>query len=254
MSHEPEYQTEQARIESGKQLDQRYADVMARHFNNPVEIVQNYGLYIKRHVTLSRILHHYEIFRQIKDLPGSIVECGVFRGETLLLWGKFLEIFCTGDRTKYVYGFDHFQGLKDLKSQDGTQNVAMHEGAYDPSNYYQELLELIELFDADRFVPNKPRIKLVEGDVLTTIPKFVEQNPGMRISLLHLDLDLYEPTLIALQCLYPLVVKGGAIVFDEYAFENFPGETKAVEDYFGDNLPRIQKFDWFGNPGGFFFK
>ena len=227
---------------------------MARHFDNPVELVQNQLLYLKRHHQLSRLLHHYELFRAVQDLPGSIAECGVFRGETLLLWGKFLEIFCMGDRTKTVYGFDHFEGLKNIHSEDGGENVAMHVGAYDPSSYYGELKELIELFDADRFVPNKPRIKLVEGDVMETLPKFAEDNPGVRLKILHLDMDLYEPTLMALKCLYPRVVKGGVVILDEYAFENFPGETKAIDDYFGDDAPRIQKFNWFGNPGGFFFK
>jgi len=245
---------ERDRIAASQSLDERYAQVMARHFDNPVELVQNQLLYLKRHHQLSRLLHHYELFRAVQDLPGSIAECGVFRGETLLLWGKFLEIFCMGDRTKTVYGFDHFEGLKNIHSEDGGENVAMHVGAYDPSSYYGELKELIELFDADRFVPNKPRIKLVEGDVMETLPKFAEDNPGVRLKILHLDMDLYEPTLMALKCLYPRVVKGGVVILDEYAFENFPGETKAIDDYFGDDAPRIQKFNWFGNPGGFFFK
>ena len=247
-------QSQQKRIAASQSLDQRYAEVMARHFENPVELVQNWLLYAKRHHQLSRLLHHYELFRRVQDVPGSIVECGVFRGETLLLWAKFLEIFCMGDRTKTVYGFDHWEGLKNLKDQDGPENAAMHQGAYDAGDYKQELLDLIELFDADRFVPQKPRIKLVDGDLLETLPKFVAENPGVRISLLHLDVDLYEPTLAALEHLYPLVSKGGVVILDEYGFEDFPGESKAVEDYFGDAMPRLEKLSWFANPGAFFFK
>lgn len=239
---------------AGKSLDARYADLMRRHFDAPERLVQDWLLYVKRHHQLSRLLHHYEIFRMIRDVPGSIAELGVFRGETLLLWAKFLEIFCMGDRTRTVYGFDHFEGLKDLTPEDGPENAAMFEGAYDPRHDTQQLLELIALFDEDRFAPGKPRIRLVDGDVVSTLPHWAQQNPGVRLSLLHLDLDLYEPTKVALEVLYPRVVPGGVVVFDEFGFENFPGESRAFEDVFGADAPRLRKFDWFGNPGAYFVK
>ena len=76
----------------------------------------------------------------------------------------------------------------------------------------------------------------------------------MRISLLHLDVDLYEPTLAALKAFYPLVVPGGLVVFDEYGLVEWPGESKAAEEYFGDKMPRLEKFPFPSLPGGFFKK
>lgn len=254
MSAAPLLETEQDRIAAQRGLDERYAELMARHFDRPERLVQDWLLYVKRHHQLSRLLHHYELFRMIREVPGSIAECGVFRGETLLLWGKFLEIFCMGDRSRTVYGFDHFRGLRDLQPEDGPENAAMFEGAYDPADDYAQLQELIELFDADRFAPRKARIQLVDGDARETIPRWAADNPGVRLSVLHLDFDLYEPTKVALEALYPRVVPGGLVVFDEYGFDNFPGETKAVEDYFGETLPPLRKLDWFSNPGAYFVK
>ncbi len=254
MSAAPALDSERKRIDAQRGLDTRYAELMARHFDRPERLVQDWLLYVKRHHQLSRLLHHYELFRMVREVPGSIAECGVFRGETLLLWAKMLEIFCMGDRSRVVYGFDHFQGLRDLCTADGPENAAMHRGAYDGGDDFEQLQTLIELFDADRFAPGKPRIELVDGDARETLPRWAEENPGVRLSVLHLDFDLYEPTMAALETLYPRVVPGGLVIFDEFGFENFPGETQAAEDYFGDQMPPLRKLDWFSNPGAYFVK
>ena len=103
-------------------------------------------------------------------------------------------------------------------------------------------------------IPRFKRVELVKGDACETIPEYVKQNPGLRISLLHLDLDLYEPTLAALEHLYPLVVSGGVVLLDEYAMDGFPGESKAFDEYFGDNRPVLEKFSYISTPGGYFIK
>ena len=89
-----------------------------------------------------------------------------------------------------------------------------------------------------------------------TIPKFLEENPGLRICLLHFDCDLYEPTAVGLKHLYPLVVKGGVVVFDEYGLIPWQGESLAVEEYFAEmgEQPEIRKFHFSGQPHGYFIK
>ncbi len=62
-------------------------------------------------------------------------------------------------------------------------------------------------------------VHLVEGDVTQTCEEFVKSNPGFRISYLHMDLDVEVPTLKALEALWPCVVRGGIVVFDEYAIQ-----------------------------------
>jgi hypothetical protein len=113
---------------------------------------------------------------------------------------------------------------------------------------------LINIFDHDRMVGQKPRIRLVEGDITETVPRFAAENPGLRIRLLNLDCDMYEPTLAGLRHLYELVVPGGVVLLDEFGFEAFPGESKAVEDFFGTKMPVIRKFPMHSNPGGYFIK
>ena len=79
----------------------------------------------------------------------------------------------------------------------------------------------------------------------------------MRISLLHFDVDLYDPTLFALEQLWDLVVPGGVVVFDEYGLPPWGGEAKAVDTFFksrGITGLRINKFPWSLTPNGFLVK
>ena len=63
----------------------------------------------------------------------------------------------------------------------------------------------------------RTEVKLIAGDVRFTCKKFVDENPGFKISFLNMDLDLAEPTMEALKALWPRVSVGGVVVFDEYA-------------------------------------
>ena len=94
----------------------------------------------------------------------------------------------------------------------------------------------------------------MDGDVCKTAGQYVDENPGLRLSLLHLDMDLYEPTLAALKAFWPRLLTGGVVLFDEYAIREWPGESEAVEEFFKGAVPRIEKFGWASAPGGYFVK
>ncbi len=81
---------------------------------------------------------------------------------------------------------------------------------------------------------------------MKTIPEYVKKHPNMKISLLNLDVDLYEPTKVILENLFPKIVKGGIIILDDYNI--FPGETKAVKEYFKNKNVIINRFDYRKSP------
>src|SRR5262249_30907245 len=89
-------------------------------------------------------------------------------------------------------------------------------------------------------------VKLVRGDICETVPRFVEENPHLRISLLNLDTDIYEPAKVILKYLYPLMVRGGILILDDYG--TFPGETMAVDEYFLGQDVEIKKFPFCTTP------
>ena len=77
------------------------------------------------------------------------------------------------------------------------------------------------------------RLKLVEGDIEQTIPKFLEDNPGFRASLIYVDVDLERPTYHALKGLWDRLLPGGYILFDEYEYHVF-SESNGVERFLKD--------------------
>lgn len=119
-----------------------------------------------------------------------------------------------------------------------------------------EVSNLVEIHNSDNMIPGTKRSNLVVGDIKDTLPMFLERNPGLRISLLHFDMDLYEPTLKALEILYPRVLAGGVVCFDEFGLVPWQGETLAVEEYFKKiNIkPVIKKHSFAQTPHGYFIK
>jgi len=241
------------------QADDQVEVMLEEHFKkyniSHREIWRNFQIYTRR-VFLKKFLAHYEFFRQTINLPGDIVELGVYRGATLMSWANFMEVRNMGDRHKKVVGFDNFKGFGELDAKDGAASgdVGKQTGGFDSAVFEEQLKDAINIFDADRFIPYKPRIHLVKGDIEKTIPEYVEKNPGMRISLLHFDADLYRPTLIGLKHLWPLVVPGGVVLFDEYGIPPWEGESKAVDEFFAGTNVKIQRLDWCPNPGGYIVK
>jgi hypothetical protein len=227
-----------------------------RRFNiSEIEICKNFQIYTRR-IFLKRFLAHYEFFRMVVDLPGDIVELGVYRGSSLMSWANFLEIRNMGDRQKQVFGFDNFRGFTSFDQKDGKTGAAYAKDVkgFDSSVFEDILEDAIRVFDKDRFIPYKPRIVLVKGDIEETVPRFAKENPGLRIALLHFDCDLYRPTKIALETFWPLVAHGGVVLFDEYGIRPWEGESNAVDEYFGNKKIVIRRLDWAPNPGGYIIK
>ena len=68
----------------------------------------------------------------------------------------------------------------------------------------------------------------------------------MRISLINIDLDFYEPTKVALDCLYSHVSRGGVVILDDYG--SFQGANNAIDEFFGDKSEPVRKLPFAGTP------
>ena len=238
--------------------DDSIESLLANHFEkfnlSGVEVANNFQIYTRR-IHLKKFLAHYELFRKVIDLPGDIVELGVYRGASLMTWANLLEIRNMGDRQKQVFGFDNFSGFTEISPEDGKEDpkVGKTLTGFDSDPFEEMLEDAISIYDKDRFIPYKARVVLVKGDIEKTVPQFVEDNPGMRISLLHFDCDMYKPTKVALEHFWPLVAPGGVVLFDEYGIRPWQGESNAVDEYF-QGKAKIKRFDWAPNPGGYVIK
>ena len=86
------------------------------------------------------------------------------------------------------------------------------------------------------------KVTLVEGNIMMTVPSFTQNHPELKIALLHLDVDIYEPSKCVIKELYPKLSLGGILILDDYGI--FPGATKAVDDYLKDKQERVQRLPY----------
>ncbi|HYR89137.1 MAG TPA: TylF/MycF/NovP-related O-methyltransferase [Terriglobia bacterium] len=238
------------------EIEQRILAHCHRYDIDPLDAVKIFPIMARRQ-WLKRFLAHAELFKLTLEVPGDIAELGVFRGVGLFTWANLLETYCIGDRTKTVYGFDNWRGFTRVAQEDGTRlpEIQKIEGGFSPDAFFEELKDAIKIFDSDRFIPAKARIKLIAGDIEETVAAFVSANPGVRFSLIHFDCDMYGPTKAALRHLWPLLSRRGLMLFDEYSIPDWPGETKAVDEFLAENAGVVLKtLPWNNVPAAYLIK
>lgn len=237
---------QQIRVEGGLRTDaeKHEAERLKSCFERNPEIwekkMENFPKYVRRQ-NLTRFLALYEIYKQVLSVKGSVVECGVFRGFGIMTWAKLSAILEPVNLTRRIYGFDSFTGFPSV-SEDDKSKFSSHvlEGdLYADSE--DELLELTSINDSTRFLGHIPKVNLIKGDAMQTIPKFIKEHPHLLVSLLFLDFDLYEPTKVALENFLPRMPKGSIIAFDELDNPLWPGETQAMIDICGSNNLSIER-------------
>lgn len=196
---------------------------------------------------IQKLILKYELFKMTLEVPGDVVECGVHSGSGIYLYAKLMKIFKPHSIARIV-GFDFFGSGNHTSSKYKADQECIEEH------------QNTELFGAepDTILKNLKsvgidNVDLIAGDVAFSTKDYVEKHLGFRISLLVLDVDNYEGTLACLQNLYPLVVKGGVVVFDEYALRTY-GESNAVDEYFENQKVKIKSFSWGVTPSGYLIK
>jgi O-methyltransferase len=205
-----------------------------------------------REYTMTSIERMYALYTATRyvvesAVPGDFVECGVWRGGSVMLIALTLLRLDSADRSLWLY--DTFDGMTPPSEED------VHETSGSPAS---EILAQREKSADDPFWAVAPRaaveqnlgatgypavrVRFVEGDVLTTVPS---DAPG-QIALLRLDTDWYASTRHELEHLYPRVPHGGVLIVDDYGY--WRGARRATDDYLV-SLPRrplLQRIDYTG--------
>ena len=188
---------------------------------------------------ISQIIYHYEIYKKILNIPGCIIECGVFKGNSLIRFLTYRSIL-ENNFSRDVFGFDIFGKFPNSKNINDKIFIKKWEKE---ANNGISIEELEDNLKEKKFT----NFKLIKGNLLKTIPKFLKQNPNTKISLLHLDLDTYEPTKYALNKFSKMMTKGGIILLDDYS--QVYGATKATDDFLKKNKKfKIQKLIFYKKP------
>ncbi|HZR26248.1 MAG TPA: TylF/MycF/NovP-related O-methyltransferase [Vicinamibacterales bacterium] len=220
----------------------RIEDIFERN-TDTVEIkLENFPKYVRRQ-HLKRFLALYEIFKLALPTKGSVVECGVFRGFGVMSWAKLSAILEPENLTRRVYGFDTFQGFPSIHEKDDNVRKTPAVGELS-ANTYDELLSLTREYDADRFLGHIDKVELIKGDMVETIPAFLQTHPHLVVSLLFIDCDLYEPTRAALEAFVPRMPRGAILAFDDLDNPIWPGEALGLLESIGIRKLRLERIAW----------
>jgi len=162
-------------------------------------------------------------------IPGDVVECGVWRGGSVM--AAALTLLNAGDASRNLYLFDTFEGMsaptdRDIAIDGSPASSLLDLGRrLDPDSAwcYATQDEVALAMRSTGYDPQ--RVHFVKGKVEETLPS---QAPD-RISLLRLDTDWYESTRHELEHLFPRLSRGGVLIIDDYG--HWAGCREAVDDY-----------------------
>ena len=171
-----------------------------------------------------KLVSKVQLVTYVKDVPGSIVELGVFKGSGLVAWLKVCRAL---NLRKRVYGFDFFNANSVVSSITTSDKELMSSLFKTRGTDFAISSEVVNSKIQSAGFAN---FELISGDVKDTLPIFLQSNPGFRASLVNFDLDTYEPTIFALENLWDRLTKGGIMVFDEYAINEWT-ESDAVDQF-----------------------
>lgn len=167
------------------------------------------------------------------DIPGDIVECGVWRGGMMQLTA--LTLLHLGDTERNIFLYDTFDGMpepdqRDLSADGGSAHAAwkMHKDRGEKWGFGGQLKEIEDRILGTGYPAEK--CVFVKGMVENTIPA---QVPNDSIAILRLDTDLYSSTRHELNELYPKLSTGGILIIDDYGY--FQGAREATDEYLEEN-------------------
>lgn len=156
---------------------------------------------------------------RVRELPGCIVECGVWRGGMIAGLGKVLGL----EREYFL--FDSFEGLPPAKEIDGKAAQDWQQDIDSPI-YYDNCSASPDFARRAMALAGINRFHLVKGWFNETLPKFAPPEP---IALLRLDADWYDSTMVCLELLFDHVAPGGLILLDDYY--TWDGCSRALHDF-----------------------
>ena len=161
--------------------------------------------------------------RMVRNIPGNFAECGVRYGKSSL----FLLTGAGAQSTKRLHIFDSFPGLSEPSDAD-VQSGGKSEWSKGDLAVPQDIVRQNLSAFGDR-------VDLHKG----WIPDRFNDVADQEFSLVHVDVDLYEPTLASVEFFYPRVKPGGIIICDDYGSGDCPGAKKAIDEFFADKPENV---------------
>ncbi|HLO76176.1 MAG TPA: TylF/MycF/NovP-related O-methyltransferase [Magnetospirillum sp.] len=154
-----------------------------------------------------------QLFQLTGNVPGDVAECGTFRGASAYFLARRIERMGI---SRQLYLFDSFEGLSVPADLDGAW-WRPGDLAATPSDLRRTLAP----------ISDHSFIHVLPGWIPDRFPEVADR----AFCFVHVDVDLFRPTLDCLEFFYPRMSRGGVILFDDYGHQSCPGATLAVDQY-----------------------
>ena len=202
-------------------LEAEYPDIDEKGFRAALELCRPASM-----TSVERLYALYSAVRYVvaAGLPGAFVECGVWKGGSVMMMARALLELGVTDRD--IHLFDTFAGMTAPTAEDvDIGGTSMQALAGRNGDLCLAPLDEVRANLAKTGYPPE-RFHFAQGDVLATLPARAPR----RIALLRLDTDWYESTRHELEHLFPLLERRGVLLIDDYG--HFQGARQAVDEYF----------------------
>lgn len=211
---------------------------LASYPATPEETERSLGLFLRGSL-LARILAIRDIYVQIVDLPGIIMDIGTWRGQTAVLCENLRAIHEPLHFNRRIVCFDTFEGYQGFSEKDWSTDIH-HDGTYGVggesyASYLRDLLILHEQSNA--MGHNYGKHDVVSGDCRQTIPEFFEKKGNEFVALAFFDVNSYEPSLSAFQAVWERMVPGGIAAFWQLTRDSIPAEAMVYVDHILNEVP-----------------
>ncbi|WP_120496221.1 class I SAM-dependent methyltransferase [Kiloniella sp. EL199] len=178
---------------------------------------------VARSGLIAKLLFLHDVYGRIKDVPGDIIELGVWLGQSLVMFENLRAIHEPFNSCRTIYGFDTFEGYVETSDLPIAQSEI---DKYTQPESWQEEIEA--LFAAHCSINNSnTKLELIKGDIRETLPEFSESYNGFA-ACIFVDIATFETTEIAITFANEHLVKGGVLVIDDYG-DTYPGVMKSLK-------------------------
>ena len=182
------------------------------------------------HMTISRFIGLYELYKKSLGIAGHIGEVGVYKGASLLWFAKLVQIFESESLTQ-VHGFDWFEGT-------GTDEIELK---IDVGSYKESYPRLLELIESQKL---NSTVFVHKMDVTKELEAFLDKYKHLQFKLLFLDAGAYNVVKSVLPLLWERLSTGGILILDQFNHELSPGETIAVREFLGNSKIQTLQNIW----------
>ena len=183
-------------------------------------------------ISLSKVLFYNEIINNIIDIPGVITELGVQWGATTSLLYNLTSIHEPFNFRRRIVGFDTFSGFPSSSISSDEKKEGWKVNDLSTVDNIQEVVDkCLTSHQAFSAMKHMDRHEFVRGDVVKTLPAWLEKNEHETIAMCIFDMDLGIPTSEALKSIMPRCQKGTILVFDEYSHPRFREEGVAARKH-----------------------